>query len=179
MNYSVTFRMHTLRFNTCKQQKRVSGLFGTVIRIQEPILVFWSTHDEGMCSLIFARVRERGGITSKWYSPTAFFKEDKKKTQNTQIEAQQALPSVSFHRTRGCRRYPIPCSWLRDAACYSKTILRKNTFSPEVTNNRHALTVASGSIYGEITEHDSIFKNWILYEIHLSLLWCCRLHTKI
>lgn len=92
MNYSVTFRMHALSFNTCKQQKRVSGLLGTITRIQEPILVFWSTHDEGMCSLILVRVREHGGITNKQCSPTAFLRRTKKKKNTPQIEAQQVSP---------------------------------------------------------------------------------------
>ena len=58
------------------------------------------------------------------------------------------------------------------AARYSMMILIKTLikFSVEVINNRHALAVANGSIYEEITEQVLLFKNGNRFEIHLSPL---------
>lgn len=101
MNYSVTCRMHALRSNTCKQQKHVSGLFGTITRIQEPILVFWSTHDEGMCSLYLHVWENMEASQISDILPQLPLRRTKKKPQNPHIEAQQVSPSVSVHRARG------------------------------------------------------------------------------
>lgn len=174
MNYSVIFRMHSLIFNFANSN---SVFPACLAQLQEFNNHFWFSEGSIIrgCVPSFAHV---------WQNMEA-------------TQATDDLPPLSLRRIKTEEKYNRFLSQskfsLDQKGCWSSPtvgsgcccLLLSEDPNEDTTsqwkwliNNRHALAAASGIITREIMKQVWIFKNWNLFETHLSPLYMSPSHKK-